>query len=115
MPPEQVQRDDGRVELHRHGQRAERTLQADPEEGENRQFRCRTGKTAPGRHRVQQRQHGDQCTDTGGEVAVRHLDPRLRVRHRAGRRGLLGRIDVRRRAERAGMAVAAGPVRAAQP
>ena len=52
--------------------------------------------------------------DRRGGVAVRHLDPRLPVRDRAGGQRGLGPLDVRARAEGTGVAVAARPVGTAE-
>ncbi len=108
---EQVQRDDGRVQLHRHRERAEGALRDDPGQrqrcpprGRRAAFAAATQPPAGCRH------HGDQHADRGGQVAVDHFDPGLAVRDRAARLRALRRRDLLARAERAGAAVAAGPV-----
>jgi hypothetical protein len=110
-PAEQVRGDDRRVELHRHRQRAERSLNRDPDERRRRPpGRDARAAVAPAAPRVEpacDREHRDQHADAGRQVAVDHLDPRLAVRHRAARQRGLGGVDLLPCADRTCAAVAA--------
>ena len=118
---EQMRGDDGRIELHRDGERAEGALQADPDEAQRRPARRDArgrGRIAaaqpPHRQCAPDHQHRHQRADAGGQIAVDHLDPGLAMGDRAGGHRGLGLGDLGMCAQRAGAAVAAGPVRAAQ-
>ncbi len=114
MPPSRCKRDDRRIEPHRHRERAEGALEADPEQRDQRPARA---DAAIGTARGSERQRGkdeNEDADRGRRVAMRHLDPGLGHGHRAGRDRRFGRSDRRARAERRRVAVAAGPVGAAE-
>ena len=59
-------------------------------------------------------QHQNQSANAGGQVAVNHFDPGFAVRDRAARQNGLGLGNLLGGSERAGAAVAAWPVGAAQ-
>ena len=59
-------------------------------------------------------QHQNQSANAGGQVAVNHLDPGFAVRDRAARQNGLGLGNLLGGPQRAGAAVAAWPVGAAQ-
>ena len=117
----QMQRDDGGKQLHGDRECAKRALQADPDQGESGPPRAHHGRrhraVGPGTPPLQpggHGQHNDQHANARGEVTVDHLHPGLAVRHRPGGHGFLRRRNVCARAHRAGAAVAARPVGAAQ-
>jgi len=110
---QQVQGDDGRKELHGHRQRPEGALHADPDQGQRgppgRDALARAA-LAPALHT----QHQDQEAHAAGQVAMDHLHPGLAMGDRAGGHDALGRLDLAVGAQGAELAVAAGPVGAAQ-
>ena len=107
-----MQGDDDRLELHRHGERAEGALQAHPRQRDHRPGGA-DGQLAPARP-AGQGQGGDEDAHARGQVAVDHLDPGLGMRHRSGGHGGLGLADLLVRAPGRELAIAAGPVGAAQ-
>ena len=113
-PADQVQRDDCRVEPHRHRERAERALRHDPGERRERPRRRGVDAAAAPLDDGERGEDDHENADRRGGVAVRHLDPRLPVRDRAGGQRRLGPLDVRARAEGTGVAVAARPVGTAE-
>ena len=108
----QMRRDHGGHQLVGHGPGAEGALHANGHQRDDGQ-RGRTAQlaaVAPGHDH----DGDDQHAQDGADVAMDHLDPGLGQRDRPEGHGLRGLVDVAHRAQRRGLAVAAGPVRAAQ-
>ena len=116
QPAHEVQCDDGGEQFHRHRERAERALDTDPGQRERRPPGADRQRITTPQEPSRRSECENQNADTGGEVAVDHLDPGLAVGHRSSRHGGLGLSDLGlgSGAQRAGGAVAAGPIRATQ-
>ena len=109
-----MQGDDGGVELHRHRERAERTLDRDPEQGGDGPHR-RCADAAP--THLHDDEHGEgkhDHADRRRRVAMRHLDPGLCVRHCTRRHRRFSQSDGFARAGRTRVAVAARPIGTAE-
>ena len=111
---EEVQAHDRRIEAPRDGERAERALDADPDQRPERPARADSAAGASRRAQREGGEDGDERADGSRRVAMQHLDPGLGRRDGAGRHGGLGGGDVPARADRAGVAVAARPVGTAE-
>jgi hypothetical protein len=113
-PAEQMQRHDRRIETQRHGERAERALDADPEQRDERPARLDAAIGTPRGNERERGEDEDKNADRGRRIAMRHLDPGLGNGHCTARYRGFGGSDRRARAERRRVAVAAGPVGTAE-